>query len=275
MGGAALTGSPNGQGRPRIAVLGLGEAGSALAAGLAAAAEVHGFDPLARPALPGVAIEATAAEAVAGAQVVLAVTAARDAEQALRSAAPALPAGALYADLATSSPRHKRELAGLATDHGARFVDVALLSAVSALGVRTPALASGAASGELAALLNPLGMDVVAMGGEPGQAAAQKLLRSVLMKGMAALLLEALRAAEAAGVERWLWRNLVEQLTSADEALAVRLLEGTARHAERRVHEMDAVVELLEELGQRPAMSLATREVLASVARLGVPSTPG
>jgi hypothetical protein len=54
----------------------------------------------------------------------------------------------------------------------------------------------------------------------------------------------------------------------------VRLLAGTARHAERRIHEMDDVVELLEELGQHPAMSAATREVLASVARLGVPARP-
>jgi 3-hydroxyisobutyrate dehydrogenase-like beta-hydroxyacid dehydrogenase len=214
-------------------VLGLGEAGSTLAAGLSPAAEVHGFDPLVEPELPAVTIEATAAEAVAGAAAVLAVTAAKDAGQALADA---------------------------------------LLAPVSARGVRTPALASGAAAAELAALLNPLGMEVVSMGGEPGQAAAQKLLRSVLLKGMAALLLEALRAAEAAGVEPWLWRNIVEQLSSADEAFAVRLLEGTARHAERRVHEMDAVVELLEELGQRPVMSRATREVLASVARLGVPS---
>jgi 3-hydroxyisobutyrate dehydrogenase-like beta-hydroxyacid dehydrogenase len=89
---------------------------------------------------------------------------------------------------------------------------------------------------------------------------------------MAALLVEALRAARAAGVEQWLWRNVVEQLTNADEAFAVRLLEGTAQHAERRVHEMDAVVELLEELGQDPVMPPATREVLASVARLGVPT---
>ena len=270
-----MTGSPGSAGSPgapRIAVLGLGEAGSTLAAGLSPAAEVHGFDPLVEPELPAVTIEATAAEAVAGAAAVLAVTAAKDAGQALADAAAGLPPGVLYADLATSSPGHKRELAALAAGHGARFVDVALLAPVSARGVRTPALASGAAAAELAALLNPLGMEVVSMGGEPGQAAAQKLLRSVLLKGMAALLLEALRAAEAAGVEPWLWRNIVEQLSSADEAFAVRLLEGTARHAERRVHEMDAVVELLEELGQRPVMSRATREVLASVARLGVPS---
>jgi 3-hydroxyisobutyrate dehydrogenase-like beta-hydroxyacid dehydrogenase len=204
--------------------------------------------------------------------VVLAVTAARDAEGALRSAAAALAPGALYADLATSSPGHKRDLAALATAHGARFVDVALLSPVASRGVRTPALASGEAAEDFAALVNPLGMEVVAMGGQPGQAAAQKLLRSVVLKGMAALLLEALRAARAAGVEQWLWRNVVEQLESADEAFAVRLLEGTGRHAERRVHEMDAVVELLEELEQRPLMSLATRDVLASVTLLGVPS---
>jgi 3-hydroxyisobutyrate dehydrogenase-like beta-hydroxyacid dehydrogenase len=261
-------------GRVRVAVLGLGEAGSTLAAGLSSSAEVHGFDPKVRPDLPGVKVASSAAEAVAGAMVVLAVTPARDAEQALRSAGAALAPGALYADLAASSPGSKRELAALVTRYGARFVDIALLSAVSVRGLRTPALASGEASGELAALLNPLGMDVVAMGGQPGQAAAQKLLRSVVLKGMAALLVEALRAARAAGVEQWLWRNIVEQLSSADEAFAVRLLEGTGRHAERRVHEMEAVVELLADLGQDPLMSSATRDVLASVRRRGVPSPP-
>jgi 3-hydroxyisobutyrate dehydrogenase-like beta-hydroxyacid dehydrogenase len=259
-------------GAVRVAVLGLGEAGAAIAAGLAATADVRGFDPRVAPALPGVTLAVSAHGAAAGARVVLALTAARDAEAALRSAAPALAPGTLYADLATSGPKHKRELAGLAAAHGARFVDVALMSPVATLGVRTPALASGGAAAELAALLGSLGMDVVATGTEPGQAAAQKLLRSVVLKGMAALLVEALRAARAAGVEQWLWRNVVEQLTNADEAFAVRLLEGTAQHAERRVHEMDAVVELLEELGQDPVMPPATREVLASVAGLGVPT---
>jgi 3-hydroxyisobutyrate dehydrogenase-like beta-hydroxyacid dehydrogenase len=260
--------------RVRIAILGLGEAGSTLAAGLSATAEVHGFDPEVQQAPAGVTVASSAAEAVTGASVVLAVTPARDAEQALRSAGAALAPGTLYADLAASSPGSKRELAALASAYRARFVDVALLSPVSARGVRTPALAAGAASEELAALLNPLGMDVVAMGGQPGQAAAQKLLRSVVLKGMAALLVEALRAARAAGVEQWLWRNIVEQFSSADAAFAVRLLEGTGRHAERRVHEMDAVVELLSDLGQDPVMSSATRDVLASVRSLGVPSPP-
>jgi 3-hydroxyisobutyrate dehydrogenase-like beta-hydroxyacid dehydrogenase len=259
---------------PRIAILGLGEAGSTLAVGMAGAAEVHGFDPRAQPALPGVTLAASAAEAVAEAAVVLAVTPSPDAQRALAEAGPALKPGTLYADLAASGPRQKRELAERAAGHGARFVDVALLLAVGVRGLRTPALASGAAAEELAALLRSLGMDVVAIGDQPGQAAAQKLLRSVVLKGMAALLIETLRAAEAAGVERWLWQNLVEQFTSADEAFAVRLLEGTARHAERRIHEMEDVVELLEELGQDPAMSAATREVLASVARLGVPARP-
>ena len=260
--------------RLRVAVLGLGEAGSTLAAGLSPGADVHGFDARIRPELPGVRVASSAAEAVAGAVVVLAVVPAPDAERALRSVGAALAPGTLYADLAASGPGSKRELAKLTSGYGARFVDVALLSAVSVRGVRTPALAAGEASGELADLLNPLGMDVVAMGGQPGQAAAQKLLRSVVLKGMAALLVEALRAARAAGVEQWLWRNVVEQLSSADEAFAVRLLEGTRRHAERRVHEMDAVVELLADLGQDPLMSSATRDLLASVRRDGVPSPP-
>jgi 3-hydroxyisobutyrate dehydrogenase-like beta-hydroxyacid dehydrogenase len=109
-------------------------------------------------------------------------------------------------------------------------------------------------------------MPVELAGDEAGQASTRKLLRSVVMKGLAALLVESLRAAEAAGLAGETWDNLVAQLSAADGALVRRLVEGTARHAPRRVEEMEATASLLAELGVDATMTTATTEALRAIA---------
>lgn len=244
----------------RICVLGLGEAGAAIAADLAARpdVDVHGYDPAAPGTPPGVARHRDVAEAVAGADLVLAVTPATEAATALVQTLGALPGHALYADLSTASPRVKQRLAGLAAGAGLPFVDVALMSPVPGSGLGTPALASGPGATAFVAAMRPLGMPVDAVGDRPGQAATAKLLRSVLMKGLAAVLIEALRAAEAAGLAAETWDNLVAQLGAVDEPMVRRLVTGTGAHADRRLHEMAAAAELLTELGVDPLMTRAT-----------------
>src|SRR5215468_295116 len=99
---------------PVVAVLGLGEAGSAIAADLAAAgAVVRGFDPRVRPG-PGVTACAGDADACRGAAVVVSLTCAHEAEEALTTALPGIGPGAVYADLNTASAEAKVHLAGLA-----------------------------------------------------------------------------------------------------------------------------------------------------------------
>jgi 3-hydroxyisobutyrate dehydrogenase len=243
----------------RITVFGLGEAGSLIAGDLAAAGvEVHGYDPAEVGTPAGVVREHDARSAVRGAEVVLAITAAADAPAALAQALEHIPAGAVYADLATASAGLKRELAATAAEAGLGFADVALMAPVPGNGLRTPALASGPAAAAFVGALAPLGMPVEDAGGEPGLAATRKLLRSVVMKGLAAVIIESLEAAEAAGLAAETWDTVVAQLTAADEALVRRLVDGTGRHAVRRTHEMDAAVDLLTELGIEPTMTRAT-----------------
>jgi len=174
---------------------------------------------------------------------------------------PALSPGALYADLNTASPRVKREVADAVEGVGVAFADVALLSAVR--GVRTPALASGSGAARFAELFGPLGMPVEVVEGGAGAAAARKLVRSVFMKGLAAALVESLRAAEAAGCGDWLREDLARLL---DEPLLERLVSGSSRHAVRRIVEMDAAAELLEELGVEPRVARAARGWLEQLA---------
>lgn len=259
----------------RIAVFGLGEAGSLVAADLAAAgADVHGYDPADVPTPAGVRRCTGPADAVVDADAVLALVAAADAVTAATQALDAVPSGAIYADLGTGSAELKRRLADI-VEPRLRFVDVAIMTTVPGHGLAVPSLASGTAAGEYVALLAPLGAVVEAIGPDPGTAATRKLLRSVVVKGLAGLVIEAMRGAHAAGEADWLWGNVVHQLTVADETFVRRLVEGTGAHHERRRHEMEASHELLTSLGVEPVMTRATVEHLAGIPELELPELPG
>jgi 3-hydroxyisobutyrate dehydrogenase-like beta-hydroxyacid dehydrogenase len=254
---------------PAVAVLGLGEAGGRLAADLVAlGVEVRGYDPLTTSAPEGIALAGDPAAAVSGSTVVLALTTASTALAAAQSALPGLRTGAIYADLNTSSPALKHDIAALVAGAGARFADVALLGPVPAHGLATPALASGPGAQAFADAFRPLGMPVDVVSDVPGDAATLKLLRSVFMKGLAASALESLRAAKAAGHAAWLESEIAAVI---GVPLLERLIEGSRRHAVRRVDELHAARELLRELGVEPRVAAASTEVLAELAAIAVP----
>lgn len=256
-----------------VAVLGLGEAGSAFAAGMAAnGAAVRGFDPAGVPTPPGVTDCAGPAQAVTGADVVIALTHAAQALEAAESAVGHLPAGAFYADFATGDPGLKREIAKLARDHGLRVIDGAVMNPVPLAGVATPVDVAGDDPEEFIRLLSPLGLRLTAVSTEPGVAATRKLLRSVLVKGMSALVIESMRAAETAGEAGWFRAHVFDVLSQLDRDYVIRLVEGNVKHSVRRVHEMEAASELLRQLGEAPLTSEATRQVLESVPERGVPA---
>lgn len=234
----------------QVAVLGLGEAGGRIAADLVAAGcAVHGWDPVRRP--EGIDCAASAREATREADVVLSLNAAAVALDAARGVADELGADALYADLNTTSPQLKRDIAAALP---VAFVDVALIGGVPSLGLSIPALASGEGAARFAELFRPLGMPVEVVGPNPGDAAGLKLLRSVFMKGVAAAAIEALEAARVAGVEGRVHADVAGVL---GEPLLERLLSGSRTHAARRVDEMNAAAAYLQELGVEPRIAAA------------------
>ncbi len=259
----------------RVAVFGLGEAGGLIAADLAAAGVATvGYDPADVDTPAGVIRASDPREAVDGADYVLGVTAAADAPAALEQALDAMTPGTVYADLSTAAPSLKQRLDKVARGASLAFVDVALLAPVPGKGLRTPAGLSGGGADAFADAFAPLGMPVEVVGDAAGDAALRKLLRSVMMKGLAALLIEAMRAGHAAGVGDWLWRNMAEQLTRADGPLLARLVAGTKPHALRRLHEMQAATELLEDLGIDPVMTRSTVETLRRMPDETLPPVP-
>jgi 3-hydroxyisobutyrate dehydrogenase-like beta-hydroxyacid dehydrogenase len=241
-----------------IAVLGLGEAGSVIAADLVAAGvDVRGYDP-AVAAADGITDTGSEAEAARGADLVLSVNSAQAAVDAFRAGLAGLGEDAVWADLNTASPGTKRKLAEIAEARGVPFADVAMMAPVPGRGLRVPMLASGDGAARFAGALRPLGAEIEVLDGPAGLAARQKLLRSVFYKGMAAAIVEALEAARAAGVEPWMREHIAAELTSADPSTLERIVSGTVKHARRRAAEMDAASAMLTELGVNPLMARAS-----------------
>lgn len=255
-----------------VAMFGLGEAGSLIARDLVAAGvQVRAFDPAPVPTSSGVSRFDDPNDAIPGVDVVMAVTAASDARTAMEQAWEMIAPPVLYADLATASPLLKGELADRAARKGVPFVDVALMAPVPGRGLATPSLASGTGSSRYAEMINEAGGSVEAIGGEAGVAAARKLMRSIVTKGLTALLIETMELASVRGDDGWLWRHLVEELTTLDEASLVRFLQGTARHAERRLHEMEAARGFLLSEAVPAPMTEGVVTALRTVVESGMP----
>jgi len=245
----------------RIAVLGLGEAGSEIARDLVAAgADVRGYDPKAIP-VEGVDPRGSEAEAAADAELVLSVNSSHDAMTALTNALERLRPGTVWADLNTASPGVKVALAE-AAGADVPVVDVALMSPVPGKGLRTPMLVSGPAADRYAQLLRPLGAEVTVQPGPVGEAISRKLLRSVFYKGLAASVVEALAAAQRAGCADWLAGNISAELAGFDERTIDRLVEGSHKHARRRADDLAAATQQLVLLGLRPGIGGAARDLL-------------
>ncbi|MCB5294084.1 hypothetical protein BJQ90_03547 [Arthrobacter sp. SO3] len=265
---STILGATEGSARMRVAVLGLGEAGSIYAADLAGrGVGVTAADPVA-PAVPaGVTFAGDVGEAVAGADVVLSLVGGRAAGAALEEALPAMTPAGIFADMNTADPAEKRRLANRAEQRGIAFVDVAILAPVPRARIGTPLVLSGAAAVGLLAVFTGWGIPAACVGNEAGVAAGLKLLRSVFMKGLAATIIESATAARAVGAENWIIDQIASELGPSGHALVARILEGTPVHAARREAEMCDARTFLETLGAPHPMTDGTIEWLHSLSR--------
>ena len=231
-----------------IAILGIGEAGGALARDLMAkGVQVRGWDPEPRNLPKGLEFAASNPAATSSADIVLSVNWASVAVEVATEVAAVLQPNQLYADLNTAAPQLKRDLATIIEGTGASFVDAALMDPVLAKGLGTQVYASGSGAELFTKKMTPLGMPVRYLDREAGNAATHKLVRSIMYKGVAAVIMECLAAAEALNMTEYARAQMLKII--CDEAMIDRFVSGSIKHAKRRVHEMEAVVEMLNSIG--------------------------
>jgi 3-hydroxyisobutyrate dehydrogenase-like beta-hydroxyacid dehydrogenase len=251
---------------PCVSFIGFGEAGQAIAAGLRdlGIERVVAWDILfpenagahlkAAGEAIGARMASSAGDAVREADIIIsAVTAASSVDAAL-SVASHLTKNPYYLDINSVSPGRKQETAKLLNER-ARYVDVAVIAAIYPARHRTPLLLSGPHAEEISPLLHELDMQFSVVGPETGSAAAIKMIRSVMIKGIEALTLECFLAATRAGVLEEVTASLKNNYPTLDwSKIADYNLERMVSHGERRAAEMEESAATLRELGLDPLM---------------------
>ena len=265
-----------------IALLGFGEAGSAIARGLAAEGGWRGpakpgdnaprrviaIDPAldkdARGSALGkearrldVAIADGYTEALSEADLVICAVQGEHALEAATSAAPLLKKGACYLDLCTVTGRMSDEDRAAIESGGGRYIDIAVMGGFFTSGIKAPMLVAGEDVEPVVAWMNANGFVATALGPRPGSASSVKMLRSVIMKGIEALAVESFVAAERQGILEEVMGCLGDVDASTFAGTLAMLARTHIVHAERRWEEMGLVAQTLRETGVDPLMTAA------------------
>jgi 3-hydroxyisobutyrate dehydrogenase-like beta-hydroxyacid dehydrogenase len=272
---------------PRLALIGFGEAGSTFsrAGRWGDAARAWDIDETRRAVMAecGVTPAASAAEALAGAEIVLSLVTAASALEVAQDHAGELSPGAVWCDMNSVAPDTKRAAAKAVEAAGGHYVDTAVMASVMSAALDAPLLLAGPAAENAMALLNRLGFgNKRIVGAEVGRASAIKMIRSVIIKGAEALTYECAAAAEAEGV-------LEEVMASLDASerpqpwldKVAHSRERMATHGLRRAAEMEEAAKTLLDLGIEPVMTRGTVLLQRQAAKTKAPfvssevETPG
>lgn len=266
---------------PRISFIGFGEAGQAIASGLrdAGIERIAAWDILfpesagdklkAAGQQFGVRLAESAEDAVRDTDMVISAVTAASSLEAARSVEPHLSGNPYYLDINSVSPGRKQDTARLLAGK-ARYVDVAVIAPIHPARHKTPLLVAGPHADEIAPLLQEMEMKLKIIPGGTGQAAAIKMIRSVMIKGLEALTLECYLAASRAGLLDDVLVSMKNNYPTLDFAqMGDYNIERMASHGERRAAEMEESAVTLRELGLEPLMVEATVKRQREMGALG------
>ncbi|KIT16250.1 NAD(P)-binding domain-containing protein [Jannaschia aquimarina] len=257
-----------------VAFIGFSEAGPAFAEAMVGnGAEVRAFDlrsldarqaeaQAALCARVGAAHSGSLAAALDGADLVVSTVTAGAALRVARDAAPLLAAEACYLDMNSISPDGKRAVGDAVAPNA--FVEGVAMGRI-AEGKLPRVLLSGPGSAIWAERLAALGWSAKSAGEAWGAAPKAKLLRSVMVKGFEALLVEAFEGARAESLEPVLLETLADWIPELDwPAFTSYHLGRVAKHGPRRAEELRECAAMLEQMGRSVTMSARAAEIMAA-----------
>jgi 3-hydroxyisobutyrate dehydrogenase-like beta-hydroxyacid dehydrogenase len=276
-----------------VALIGYGEVGRILAEDLRAqGVSVSAYDlkldsdhgqPLREHAAAhGVVLGAAHAQAVHGVELVVSAVTASQTVPVARACAGAMKAGAFFLDFNSASPGDKIRAAELIHAARGRYVEGAVMTSIPPYRIKVPLLLGGPDAAELAPRLNGLGFAASVASDRLGVASATKMCRSVMIKGLEAMVIEGFTAARHYGVEDALIASLSETFPAIDwEKQGAYFFQRVIEHGRRRSEEVREVAQTVREAGLTPWSAAGTAERQAWVADLadaglfGPRGTPG
>ena len=255
-----------------VGFIGFGEAGSTIAGGLAEAGadRIFAFDIAAddselgpriqqRASSTGTTLVESSAALARASEILLSTVTSSSALEAATAIVPFLESRHLYADLNSVSPACKQTIDRAIRATGARFVEVAVMAPVLPYGHRVPMLIGGPAATQFLERMAPFGMRCQVLSAEVGTAAAVKMCRSIVVKGLEALMCECMLGASRYEAAAHVFASLNESFPGIDwQKLADYMIGRVVVHGERRAREMEEVAETLRAIGVEPIMAEAT-----------------
>ena len=174
-------------------------------------------------------------------------------------AAPHMRRGAVFLDLNSASPGTKQQAARCIEAAGAHYVEAGVMTSVPPYGIRVPMLLGGAQAAALAAVLQGWGMQAQPVSERLGVASAIKMCRSIMIKGLEALVIESYATARQYGVEDQVLPTLAETFPGIDwNAQGAYFFSRVVQHGKRRAEEMRESAQTVAEAGMAPLMAAAT-----------------
>ncbi len=263
-----------------ITLIGYGEVGRILAEDLRAAEHaVTAFDlKLGGDAAPGlrahaaqhgVALAATHADAVRAADLTICAVTASQTLAAAQACAQTMKPGSFYLDFNSASPGAKIAAAALIDATGARYVEAAVMNSIPPPRIKVPLLLGGAHAMALLPLLHTLGFVAKVASTQLGVASATKMCRSVMIKGLEAMVIESFTTARHYGVEDAVIASLQETFPTIDwEKQGAYLFQRVIEHGRRRAEEVREVAVTVREAGLEPFSAAGTAQRQAFIADL-------
>ncbi|MBL8387957.1 MAG: NAD(P)-dependent oxidoreductase [Hydrogenophaga sp.] len=269
----------------RIGLIGYGEVGRIFTAGLKQQVAWTGAwdlkfadpaqrdEPLSHAAAAGVAACDSAAALCAQATLVISAVTASNTLSVAETAAAHLRPGSVFLDLNSASPGTKQRAAERIEAAGAHYVEAGVMTSVPPHGIRVPMLLGGPHAARLQPVLAGLGLAATVASERLGVASATKMCRSVMIKGLEALVIESYTTARHYGVEDAMVATLQETFPGIDwTRQGAYFFSRVAQHGKRRAEEMREVANTVREAGFEPFMAAAIAQKhdwMAAQARAG------
>lgn len=271
----------------RVGLIGYGEVGKILARALVQQnlAWVGAWDLLLRDTAQGPAMRAhaqnagvepcvSAAALLDRSQIVISAVTAANSFDVAREAAGSIRPGTYFLDLNSASPATKVRSAKLIEAASANYVEAGVMTSVPPHGIGVPMVVGGVRAADLAARLGPLGFRMEVVASEIGVASAIKMCRSIVVKGLEAMVIESYLTARRYGVEDRVLASLRETFPGLDwDKQGAYFFSRVAKHGRRRAEEMREAAVTVREAGFDPWISAATAEKqdwVATLARSGL-----
>jgi 3-hydroxyisobutyrate dehydrogenase-like beta-hydroxyacid dehydrogenase len=260
-----------------IGFIGFGEVARSISEGLKGKKDIHLFayhykglnvspDIQEMANLLNVQLMATPLDLAKNSDVILNVTRSNAAEQSAYEILPYLTNDHIYIDLNSTSPNLMREISKKFAEKGKCFIDGVLLEPLPIKKHEAAIILSGINSEKAAFKLNLIGMNIEVLDNQAGTASSFKLVKSIFMKGLSALLIETFVAAKlSGGAYEKIMESIDHSLSTSFDKLLNRFLTGTVLHAPRRIIEMEDAHSFVSELGMEPVMTNSTIELLKKI----------